>query len=90
MVIPEYADGRSEDHPDLARDSTDTEVNPNELTRKAGGASQVTDDPQSKVTPKVVVDMREFRSDLPSILHKGGIDIEPATIEVGRIFLLLF
>lgn len=30
----------------------------------------------------IVVDMREFRSDLPSILHKRGIEIEPVTIEV--------
>ena len=35
-----------------------------------------------KVTPRVIVDMREFRSALPSLLHKRGIDIEPVTLEV--------
>ena len=32
---------------------------------------------------KVIVDMREFRSELPSLLHKRGIDIDPITLEVG-------
>ena len=31
--------------------------------------------------------MREFRSELPSLLHKRGIDIEPKTIEVGDYIL---
>ena len=39
--------------------------------------------PKPKVTPRVIVDMREFRSALPSLLHKRGIDIEPVTLEVG-------
>merc|ERR1711874_48800 len=36
---------------------------------------------------KVIVDMREFRSLLPSLLHKRGIDIEPVTLEVGDYIL---
>merc|ERR1712142_343680 len=40
-----------------------------------------------KKTPKVIVDMREFRSELPSLLHKRGIDIEPVTLEVGDYIL---
>ena len=31
---------------------------------------------------QVIVDMREFRSALPSLLHKRGIDIIPITLEV--------
>ena len=31
--------------------------------------------------------MREFRSELPSLLHKRGIDIEPLTLEVGDYIL---
>ena len=31
---------------------------------------------------KVIVDMREFRSSLPSILHKKGINVIPITLEV--------
>lgn len=32
---------------------------------------------------QVVVDMREFRSSLPSLIHRRGIDIEPVTLEVS-------
>ena len=28
------------------------------------------------------MDMREFRSSLPSLLHKRGVDIIPVTLEV--------
>jgi DNA excision repair protein ERCC-4 len=38
-------------------------------------------------TPRVIVDIREFRSELPSILHKRGFRIEPVTIEVGDYVL---
>ena len=41
----------------------------------------------NKANAKVIVDMREFRSELPSLLHKRGIDIEPKTIEVGDYIL---
>lgn len=34
-------------------------------------------------TPRIIVDIREFRSELPSILHKKGFRIEPVTLEVG-------
>ena len=30
----------------------------------------------------MIVDIREFRSTLPSLLHKRGIDIIPLTLEV--------
>lgn len=33
---------------------------------------------------KVVVDVREFRSSLPSLLHEAGMLLVPATLEVGR------
>lgn len=32
--------------------------------------------------------MREFRSALPSLLHKRGIDIIPVTLEVRSIHIL--
>ena len=35
-------------------------------SRKGGGLDD------RKVTPRVIVDMREFRSELPSLLHKRG------------------
>jgi hypothetical protein len=52
-------------------------------TRKGGGSDLLI----PKSNPKVIVDMREFRSELPSLLHKRGIDIEPITLEVGDYIL---
>ena len=82
--MPEYAEGRSDDHPDLTRGSLDEElpINANDATRK-GGQEQL----PTPSSSKIIVDMREFRSDLPAILHKRGIDIEPATIQVGDYIL---
>ncbi|KAI9601107.1 hypothetical protein H4Q26_000908 [Puccinia striiformis f. sp. tritici PST-130] len=37
--------------------------------------------------PKVVVDVREFRSSLPSLLHAGNFRIEPTTLLVGDYIL---
>jgi len=31
--------------------------------------------------------MHEFRSELPSLIHRRGIDIEPVTLEVGDYIL---
>lgn len=44
---------------------------------------------QCKEKPVVIVDMREFRSDLPSLLHKKGINIEPVTIAVRKFSFTL-
>ncbi|KAI9591455.1 hypothetical protein BDF19DRAFT_455072 [Syncephalis fuscata] len=41
----------------------------------------------SEVAPQVVVDMREFRSTLPPILHEQGLDIIPCTLIVGDYVL---
>ncbi|CAF1437265.1 unnamed protein product, partial [Didymodactylos carnosus] len=83
MVIPEERDGRCEDNPLLSRDATPA----NQMaygtvidTRKGGLLSET-------VRAKVIVDMREFRSELPSLIYKRGIDIEPVTLEVGDYIL---
>ena len=55
----------------------------NVSTRRAGG--RVLDAP--KAHPRVIVDMREFRSSLPGILHETGMDIEPRTLLVGDYIL---
>jgi hypothetical protein len=47
-------------------------------TRKAGGR-------QKDKSMQVVVDMREFNSSLPSVLHQQGMRIVPVTLEV-RVF----
>ncbi|XP_077172572.1 DNA repair endonuclease XPF [Paroedura picta] len=79
MVIPEEREGRDETNLDLVRDATPATVSTN--TRKAGGQEQ------KRVQHSIVVDMREFRSELPSLIHRRGIDIDPVTLEVGDYIL---
>ncbi|KAG8686724.1 hypothetical protein FRC08_012350 [Ceratobasidium sp. 394] len=47
-----------------------------------GGIREINSEP-----PRVVVDMREFRSTLPSILHLAQIQVVPATLTVGDYVL---
>lgn len=70
MVVPEYQDGKTDDLMLAMQNSV------KEDTRNAGGQSSV------RLTPKIVVDMREFRSDLPCLIHKRGIEVVPVTITV--------
>jgi DNA excision repair protein ERCC-4 len=51
-------------------------------TRQAGGSSQV-----PATAPQIVVDMREFRSTLPSLLHASNALVIPATLIVGDYIL---
>ncbi|CAM0871317.1 unnamed protein product [Alopecurus aequalis] len=53
----------------------------NSLTRKAGGRKPTDKEMQ------VIVDMREFMSSLPNVLHQKGIRIIPVTLEVGDYVL---
>jgi len=80
MVVPRDQEGRYEDHPELARDP-----------RKASEMALVSHDTREANDKRnhnvVIVDMREFRSELPSLLHRRGIDILPITIEVGDYIL---
>ncbi|XP_075686246.1 DNA repair endonuclease XPF [Rhinoderma darwinii] len=79
MVIPEEREGRDDTNLDLQRDVTPTSAATD--TRKAGGQQQ------KNVQHNIIVDMREFRSELPSLIHRRGIDIEPVTLEVGDYIL---
>ncbi|XP_017271589.1 DNA repair endonuclease XPF [Kryptolebias marmoratus] len=79
MVIPEEREGREDTNLDLVRSLEPANATTN--TRKAGGQEQ------SKEPSRVIVDMREFRSELPSLLHRRGLDIEPVTLEVGDYIL---
>ncbi|NXY69405.1 XPF endonuclease, partial [Glareola pratincola] len=79
MVIPEEREGRDETNLDLIRDAKPASVSTD--TRKAGGQEQ------KSVQQTIIVDMREFRSELPSLIHRRGIDIEPVTLEVGDYIL---
>ncbi|CAA7041895.1 unnamed protein product [Microthlaspi erraticum] len=53
----------------------------NSLTRKAGGRKEIEKETQ------VIVDMREFMSSLPNVLHQKGMKIVPVTLEVGDYIL---
>ncbi|XP_013373418.1 PREDICTED: DNA repair endonuclease XPF isoform X2 [Chinchilla lanigera] len=79
MVVPEEREGRDETNLDLARGTALTQAVTD--TRKAGGQEQ------NGTQQSIVVDMREFRSELPSLIHRRGIDIEPVTLEVGDYIL---
>lgn len=76
MVVPEERDGKSGDHPDLIRSTA--LVIPS--SRKSVNRNAV-------INQKVIVDMREFRSELPCLLYKRGIDIIPWTIAIGDYIL---
>lgn len=55
---------------------TAADVGTNARTRRAGGRA-------SKPTPcRVVVDVREFMSSLPSVLHQQGMQLVPMQLEV--------
>ncbi|GAB4857718.1 DNA repair endonuclease uvh1 [Ancistrocladus abbreviatus] len=53
----------------------------NSITRKAGGRKVAEKEMQ------VIVDMREFMSSLPNVLHQKGMRIIPVTLEVGDYIL---
>ncbi|KAE8742861.1 hypothetical protein FOCC_FOCC011542 [Frankliniella occidentalis] len=85
MVIPADQDGKSGDCAELRRDvgqSASVAAGlPNINTRKGG----IPKAPAS--APTIIVDMREFRSELPALIHRRGIEIEPVTINVGDYIL---
>ncbi|GLV38110.1 meiotic 9 [Carabus blaptoides fortunei] len=78
MVVPEYQDGKSNDCLSISRELH----SPVKNTRHGG---RVEDEP--KVNNIIIVDMREFRSDLPALIHRRGIDVEPVTISIGDYIL---
>uniref|UniRef100_A0A1B0FGJ6 DNA repair endonuclease XPF n=1 Tax=Glossina morsitans morsitans TaxID=37546 RepID=A0A1B0FGJ6_GLOMM len=84
MVIPEYQDGKTDEAFVLYKTFKDPEVEANNAqSRKAGG--QQTN--ESSSVPKIIVDMREFRSDLPCLIHKRGLEVVPVTITIGDYIL---
>lgn len=75
MVVPEYQDGKSDEQMLTMQNVI------KEDSRKAGGQSSV------KAPSKIIVDMREFRSDLPCLIHKRGIEVVPVTITVKSCYI---
>jgi len=51
-------------------------------TRIAGGRKQINTEPS-----RVIVDMREFRSSLPGLLHASNLQVIPVTLTVGDYIL---
>ena len=82
MVIPEYQDGKS-DVTDFVQKSPEIESN----TRQAGGQAASSTQDSKKELSKIIVDMREFRSELPCLIHKRGIEVVPLTITIGDYIL---
>lgn len=78
MVVPEYQDGKT-DVIDHKAEKEEEEVS----TRQAGGQAG----PVKKEPPRVIVDSREFRSELPCLIHKRGIEVVPMMITVGDYIL---
>ncbi|KAH3745450.1 DNA repair endonuclease XPF [Pelomyxa schiedti] len=81
MIIPADRDGCSTiavDDPAIARI-----VQPPQYNQRHGGKLLIT--PSSD--RKVIVDLREFRSSLPSMLHARGMTVIPAHLEVGDYIL---
>ncbi|KAJ7952598.1 DNA repair endonuclease UVH1 [Quillaja saponaria] len=79
MMIPVDQDGRC-----LGLNSSvdlDGATPQNSITRRAGGRKEVDKEMQ------VIVDMREFMSSLPNVLHQKGMLIIPVTLEVGDYIL---
>ncbi|RZC36084.1 DNA repair endonuclease XPF, partial [Asbolus verrucosus] len=76
MVVPEDQDGKSDFCATLQRDL----LTPTKSTRQGGRTDE-------NVRKFVIVDMREFRSELPALIHRRGVDIEPVTITVGDYIL---
>ncbi|ORY53589.1 hypothetical protein BCR33DRAFT_710984 [Rhizoclosmatium globosum] len=75
MAIPIDQDGRVVDPEDIFWRNMDTRVAGGQATVAAADSNQV------------IVDVREFRSALPSILHSRRMKIKPCTLEVGDYVL---
>uniref|UniRef100_A0A1I7T168 DNA repair endonuclease XPF n=1 Tax=Caenorhabditis tropicalis TaxID=1561998 RepID=A0A1I7T168_9PELO len=63
-------------------------------TRDGGGLARRDIDPRDQIEPdadedrpKIIVDMREFNSELPTVLYTKGYDVVATTIEIGDYIL---
>lgn len=74
MIIPEHQDGKKDDSLIAFQKVTETVEN----SRQAGGQQS-----DAAIIPRIIVDMREFRSDLPCLIHRRGIQVIPVTITVN-------
>ncbi|XP_046913244.2 DNA repair endonuclease XPF mei-9 [Dermatophagoides farinae] len=80
-------EGTVGEHPDLIRGKP-TLLHPDEYierinTRLGGMVNNQKKLSSSSSNSCVLIDLREFRSALPSFIHKIGIDLIPVTLEIG-------
>lgn len=85
MVIPSGRDGKTDGHPDLVRGDMRANETTSALNTRVAGGQLV--DRNDIIKQKVLVDMREFRCELPAIIHKRGLEIEPIQLEIGDYIL---
>lgn len=76
MALPLQADNEPVDN------SADDRLLRTVNSRIAGGQKGVTNKP-----PTIIFDIRELGSDLPGLLHKAGMLVEPCTLQVGDYIL---
>ena len=80
MVIPEERQAKTQAAKENLRGTSKSSISIN--SRKSGGR-----DSQTKKMSTIVVDMREFGSELPNMLYCRGVDLQPVTLEVGDYIL---
>lgn len=81
MAVPEDQDGKKGHRQELERT---TLVKPGDFAKTALGSPRRLKQPPRSV---VIVDKREFRSSLPSLIHACAMDIVPITLTVGDYVL---
>lgn len=79
MMIPVDQDGRCLGPSSSIDPQPSTQKN--SVTRKAGGRKE------AEKEMRIIVDIREFMSSLPNVLHQKGLRIIPVTLEVGDYIL---
>jgi len=79
MVLPDW---KSADH-SVGVSTSAIPSGPRSQSRSGGQGGSAT----LLTTQKVIIDTREFRSSLPSTLHKRGMVLFPVTLEVGDYIL---
>ncbi|CAD5212423.1 unnamed protein product [Bursaphelenchus okinawaensis] len=57
------------------------------LRRDSRHKNKKEEEDEEGLQPMVVIDVREFRSELPIVLYQNGIDLYPCTLEVGDYVL---
>eukprot|EP00041_Stephanoeca_diplocostata_P030717 m.936897 g.936897 ORF g.936897 m.936897 type:complete len:1006 (-) comp23812_c0_seq12:112-3129(-) len=81
MAVPEDQDGKKGHRQELERT---TLVKPGDFAKTALGSPRRLKQPPRSL---VIVDKREFRSSLPSLIHACAMDIVPITLTVGDYVL---